>query len=78
MPAIPWRAYALLAASTSLVGSYVGLSKLLVASFPVFLLAGLRFGIAALLMLPWLKKPAHEAPLHARAKRLLLDRKSVV
>ncbi|MBA4218785.1 MAG: DMT family transporter [Roseateles sp.] len=71
MPAIPWRAYALLAASTSLVGSYVGLSKLLVASFPVFLLAGLRFGIAALLMLPWLKKPAHEAPLHARAKRLL-------
>lgn len=68
---IPWRAYALLAASTSLVGSYVGLSKLLVAAFPVFLLAGLRFGFAALLMLPWLKKPADEAPLDARSRRLL-------
>ncbi len=68
---VPWRAYALLAASTSLVGSYVGLSKLLVAAFPVFLLAGLRFGAAALLMLPWLKKPAHEAPLDARSRGLL-------
>ncbi|RZJ12456.1 MAG: DMT family transporter, partial [Rubrivivax sp.] len=68
---VPWRSYALLAASTSLVGSYVGLSKLLVAAFPVFLLAGMRFGIAAVLMLPWLKKPAHEAPLDARSRRLL-------
>jgi drug/metabolite transporter (DMT)-like permease len=68
---VPWRAYALLAASTSLVGSYVGLSKLLVAVFPVFLLAGLRFGFAALLMLPWLKKPADEAPLDARSRLLL-------
>jgi drug/metabolite transporter (DMT)-like permease len=68
---VPWRAYALLAASTSLVGSYVGLSKLLVAAFPVFLLAGLRFGFAAILMLPWLKKPASEAPLDARSKGLL-------
>lgn len=68
---VPWRAYALLAASTSLVGSYVGLSKLLVAAFPVFLLAGLRFGFAAVLMLPWLKKPAHEAPLDARSRWLL-------
>lgn len=71
MHPIPWRAYALLAASTSLVGSYVGLSKLLVAAFPVFLLAGLRFGLAALLMLPWLKKPAAEAPLDARSRWLL-------
>lgn len=71
MRAVPWRAYALLAASTCLVGSYVGLSKLLVAAFPVFLLAGLRFGIAAVLMLPWLKKPAHEAPLDAHSRRLL-------
>ncbi|RZL40505.1 MAG: DMT family transporter [Rubrivivax sp.] len=71
MHPVPWRAYALLAASTSLVGSYVGLSKLLVAAFPVFLLAGLRFGFAALLMLPWLKKPADEAPLDARSRRLL-------
>ena len=71
MHPVPWRAYALLAASTSLVGSYVGLSKLLVAVFPVFLLAGLRFGFAALLMLPWLKKPADEAPLDARSRLLL-------
>lgn len=71
MHPVPWRAYALLAASTSLVGSYVGLSKLLVAAFPVFLLAGLRFGFAAVLMLPWLKKPADEAPLDARARLLL-------
>jgi drug/metabolite transporter (DMT)-like permease len=71
MHPVPWRAYALLAASTSLVGSYVGLSKLLVAAFPVFLLAGLRFGFAALLMLPWLKKPASEAPLDARSRGLL-------
>jgi len=71
MHPIPWRAYALLAASTSLVGSYVGLSKLLVVAFPVFLLAGLRFGFAAVLMLPWLKKPAGEAPLDARSRGLL-------
>ncbi|HEY0953768.1 MAG TPA: DMT family transporter [Roseateles sp.] len=71
MQPVPWRAYALLAASTSLIGSYVGLSKLLVAAFPVFLLAGLRFGIAAVLMASWLKKPAHEAPLDARSRGLL-------
>lgn len=68
---MPWRAYGLLAASTSLVGSYVGLSKLLVAVFPVFLLAGLRFALAAGLMLPWLKKPVDEAPLDGRSRRLL-------
>ena len=71
MHPIPWRAYLLLTASTSLVGSYVGLSKLLVVAFPIFLLAGLRFGIAAVLMLPWLKKPADEAPLDARSRWLL-------
>ncbi len=71
MHPVPWRSYALLAASMSLVGSYVGLSKLLVAAFPVFLLAGLRFGFAAVLMLPWLKKPAHEAPLDRRSRLLL-------
>ena len=40
----------------ALVGSYVGLSKLLVAVFPVFLLAWLRFGIAALAMLSWVRR----------------------
>lgn len=67
----PWAAYVCLALSTSLVGSYVGLSKLLVAVFPVFLLAWLRFGMAAVLMAAWLK-PAHgEAALDRRSKTLL-------
>jgi drug/metabolite transporter (DMT)-like permease len=52
-----------LAASMALVGSYVGLSKLLVAVFPVFLLAWLRFGIAAVAMVHWLPRAADEAPL---------------
>ena len=47
-------AYSALAASMVLVGSYVGLSRLLVAAFPVFLLAWLRFGIGAVAMLRWL------------------------
>ena len=44
-------AYACLALSMSLVGSYVALSKPLVAAIPVFLLAWLRFGIGGLAML---------------------------
>ena len=55
----------------SLVGTYVGLSKLLVAAFPVFLLAWLRFGIAALAMLTWLSRGPNEAPLSRRDQRLL-------
>ncbi|MGY0195543.1 DMT family transporter [Leptothrix sp. BB-4] len=55
----------------ALVGSYVGLSKSLVAVFPVFLLAGLRFLIAAVAMAGWLRKPADEAPLGPRQWRLL-------
>lgn len=68
---IPWLAYASLALSTSLVGSYVGLSKLLVLVFPVFLLAWLRFGLAALLMLGWLRRAPHEPPLDTRTRGLL-------
>ena len=67
----PWLAYACLAASTSLVGSYVGLSKLLVLAFPVFLLAWLRFGLAALLMVGWVKRGVTEAPLDTRSRWLL-------
>ncbi|MFT3821550.1 MAG: DMT family transporter [Rubrivivax sp.] len=67
----PWLAYASLAASMALVGSYVGLSKLLVAVFPVFLLAWLRFGLAALTMLHWVKRGPAEAPLSRRDRRLL-------
>lgn len=53
-------AYLCLAASMMLVGSYVGLSKELVGVFPVFLLAWLRFAIAALAMLPWLRRDPGE------------------
>ena len=67
----PWLAYVCLAASTSLIGSYVGLSKLLVLAFPVFLLAWLRFGLAALLMAGWVRRGADEAPLDGRSRWLL-------
>jgi drug/metabolite transporter (DMT)-like permease len=70
-PLPPLVAYACLAASMALVGSYVGLSKLLVAVFPVFLLAGLRFGIAAFAMPHWVKRAPAEAPL-SRHDRVLL------
>ena len=64
-------AYGCLALSMSLVGSYVALSKPLVAVFPVFLLAWLRFGIGGAAMLHWLKKPADEVPM-TRQTRLLV------
>lgn len=64
-------AYACLALSMSLVGSYVALSKPLVAVLPVFLLAWLRFGLGSLAMLNWLKKPATEMPLSGQTRRLL-------
>ncbi len=67
----PWWAYACLGTSMALVGSYVGLSKLLVVAFPVFLLAWLRFGIAAVAMLGWLRRGPGEAPLSRRDRRLL-------
>lgn len=64
-------AYACLALSMSLVGSYVALSKPLVAIFPVFLLAWLRFGIGGGAMLHWLKKPAGEAPMTRQTRQLV-------
>jgi drug/metabolite transporter (DMT)-like permease len=67
----PLLAYACLAASMALVGSYVGLSKLLVAVFPIFLLAWLRFGIAAVAMLRWVRRSPNEAPLTRPERRLL-------
>jgi drug/metabolite transporter (DMT)-like permease len=73
MSPVPSRplAYACLALSMALVGSYVALSKPLVAVIPVFLLAWLRFFIGALGMLHWLRPPASEAPLDRRTHRLL-------
>ena len=64
-------AYACLALSMSLVGSYVALSKPLVAAIPVFLLAWLRFGIGGLAMVHWLRRPLSEPPLAPRTKKLL-------
>ncbi len=73
MPNPPNRllAYLLLALSMSLVGSYVALSKPLVATFPVFLLAWLRFGVGGLAMPHWLIKPASEAPMTLATKKLI-------
>lgn len=70
-PLPQWVAFACLALSMAMVGSYVGLSKQLVLVFPIFLLAWLRFGIGGLAMLHWLRKPQDEAPLDAATKRLL-------
>ena len=64
-------AYCCLALSMSVVGSYIALSKPLTAVFPVFLLGWLRFGIAGVAMLHWLKKPANEAPLSRQTRTLL-------
>jgi len=66
-----WLAYVFLALSMSLVGSYVALSKPLLAALPVFLLAWLRFGIGALAMPHWLIKPASE-PVLSRSTRQLI------
>ncbi|MFM7506443.1 MAG: DMT family transporter [Rubrivivax sp.] len=71
MSSPPAWAYASLAASMALVGSYVGLSKLLVAVFPVLLLAWLRFGIAAVAMAHWVRRRPGE-PALSRHDRVLL------
>ena len=55
----------------SMVGGYVALSKPLVAAFPVLLLAWLRFGIAALAMPHWLRRPEDELPMTGQTRRLV-------
>lgn len=55
----------------AVVGAYVGFSKLLVVVFPVFLLAWLRFGIAAVAMAGWVRRRGDDSPLDARDRRLL-------
>ncbi len=52
--------YLLLFSGMALVGIYVALSKPLTAAIPIFLLAWLRFGIAAVVMLPWTIAPIRE------------------
>jgi drug/metabolite transporter (DMT)-like permease len=68
---VPVAAYACLASSMLLVGSYVGLSKLLVSVFPIFLLAWLRFGIAAVAMAHWVRRGRDEPPLSTSDRWLL-------
>ncbi len=68
---VPWLAYGCLAASMTLVGSYVGLSRGLVAALPVFLLAWLRFGIAAVAMLGWVRRRPGEPALSPHDRKLL-------
>lgn len=63
--------YLCLFAGMSVVGSYVALSKPLVAAMPVFVLAFLRFSIAGAMMLPWLRRENGAAALTAPAKRWL-------
>lgn len=60
------RGYLLLFCGMALVGVYVALSKPLTATFPVLLLAWLRFAIAAVAMLPWLRREPGTAPLDRR------------
>ncbi len=68
---VPWLAYLCLASAMSLVGAYVALSKVLVLAFPVFLLAWLRFGIAAVAMAAWTKRAPDEPPLSRHDRALL-------
>ncbi|MBZ8140002.1 EamA family transporter [Rubrivivax gelatinosus] len=68
---VPLLAYASLASGMALVGCYVGLSRLLVAALPVFLLAWLRFGIAAVAMAHWVRRGRDEPPLTPHDRMLL-------
>jgi drug/metabolite transporter (DMT)-like permease len=63
--------YFCLVAGMAVAGSYVALSKPLVAVIPVFILAALRFSIAGFIMLPWLKTPPGASPLPRDVKRWL-------
>jgi drug/metabolite transporter (DMT)-like permease len=63
--------YLLLFAGMALVGTYVALSRPLVTMFPVFLLALLRFAIAAVVMIPWMRADLGDAPLDAGLARRL-------
>ena len=64
-------AYMCLALSMVLVGSYVALSKPLAATFPIFLLAWLRFGIGVVAMPHWLRKTPDEPPMTTQTRGLL-------
>ena len=67
-------AYGFLFAGMAVAGSYVALSKLLVAAIPIFLLATLRFAIAAVAMVPWtFTRNGDEAPTPHAWRQLFLQ-----
>ncbi|CAM5202282.1 Drug/metabolite transporter (DMT)-like permease OS=Castellaniella defragrans OX=75697 GN=HNR28_000281 PE=4 SV=1 [Castellaniella defragrans] len=66
-----WIPYGYLAVSMFVVGTYVALSKPLVAVFPLFLLGWLRLGIAGVATLGWLRKPSMEPVLTWKIRVLL-------
>lgn len=55
----------------TVTGSYVALSKPLTEAFPIFLLAWMRFAIAALAGIAWLRPRSGDQPLDARAWQTL-------
>jgi drug/metabolite transporter (DMT)-like permease len=63
--------YLLLFSGMALVGTYTALSKPLSEALPVFLLAWLRFAIAAVVMIPWLRAHEHDVPLTLPLWRIL-------
>jgi drug/metabolite transporter (DMT)-like permease len=70
------KGYAYLFLGMAIVGIYIALSKPLTQAFPVFLLATLRFAIAAVCMLPWLfdrttGQPAESTTLSPKLKKTL-------
>jgi len=71
-PSRPLRGYLLLFSGMALVGTYVALTKPLTAVFPVLLLAWLRFVIAAVVMLPWLRREPGSVALDGRLTGTLL------
>lgn len=68
---LPWLSYLCLASGMALVGSYVGLSKILVLVLPIFLLAWLRFGIAAVAMAGWVRRQPGETKLSPHDRWML-------
>lgn len=63
--------YVSLTSGMALVGCYIAVNKPLSFVFPVFLLMWLRFGIGAIAMWGWLKKPADEPSITRRTHYLL-------
>ena len=70
---VPLSAYFFLIAGMAVVGAYVGFSKVIVATVPVFLLATIRFGIAIVVMLPWTFPTGGLAQLRAHRGTLVAE-----